>query len=39
MKLVGACLLFMTGMAVYLPTIYIRKTLRLLEQIAANGRK
>ena len=42
MKLVLACLLFMTGMAVYLPTIYIRKTnkiLRLLEQIATNGRK
>lgn len=36
------CLLFITGMMVYVPIVYIRKTdkiLRILQQIEANTRK
>lgn len=36
------CLLFLTGMAIYFPIIYIRKTnkiLKALDQIDANTRK
>ncbi len=42
MNVVVACLLVITGITLYFPVIYIRKTnrlLSLLEQIAANGRK
>ena len=42
LALPGACLVFLALMAAYIPTIYIRKTnkvIKLLEQIAANGRK
>ncbi len=40
--LVGACIVLIALLAVYVPTIYIRKTNRvtkLLEQIEANTRK
>jgi hypothetical protein len=40
--LVGACLILIALLAVYVPTIYIRKTdkvLKLLEKIEANTRK
>ena len=39
---IGACLIIMALLAIYVPTIYIRKTnamIHLLEQIAANTRK
>ena len=39
---VGACLVVIALLAIYVPTIYIRKTnklIQLLEQIAANTRK
>ena len=42
MKLLILCLLIVSGIAVYFPTIYIRKTnrvIKLLEQIAANTSK
>ena len=42
MQWVVACLLFITGMVVYFPVVYIRKTNRLikvLEQIETNTRK
>lgn len=42
MALVGACVILIALMAIYVPTVYIRKTnkiLRLLEQIEANTRK
>ena len=42
MDWVVACLLFITGMTVYFPVVYIRKTnklLKALEQIEANTRK
>ncbi len=42
MALVGACVILIALLAVYVPTIYIRKTnkvLKLLEQIEANTRK
>jgi len=42
MALVGACVILIALMAVYVPTVYIRKTnkvLKLLEQIEANTRK
>jgi hypothetical protein len=38
----GACLVVIALLAVYVPTIYIRKTnamIKLLDQIAANTRK
>jgi hypothetical protein len=38
----GACLVVIAALAIYVPTVYIRKTnamIRLLEQIAANTRK
>ncbi len=38
----GVCLVVIALLAIYVPTIYIRKTnamLKLLEQIAANTRK
>jgi hypothetical protein len=38
----GTCLTVITLLAIYVPTIYIRKTnvmIKLLEQIAANTRK
>jgi len=38
----GACLLVIALMALYVPTVYIRKTnamIKLLEEIAANTRK
>jgi hypothetical protein len=41
-SLVGACAILIALAAIYVPTIYIRKTnklLRLLEQIEANTRK
>jgi hypothetical protein len=41
-SLVGACAMVVALAAIYVPTIYIRKTnkiLKLLEQIAANTRK
>ena len=40
--LVGVCLIVIALVAIYVPTIYIRKTnvmIKLLEQIAANTRK
>jgi hypothetical protein len=40
--LVGACVVLLALMAIYVPTLYIRKTnkiLKLLEQIEANTRK
>ncbi len=42
MEYVVGCLLFITGMTIYFPVIYIRKTnklLKTLEQIEANTRK
>ena len=42
MQYVVGCLLFITGMVVYFPIVYIRKTnklQKLLEQIEANTRK
>jgi hypothetical protein len=39
---VGACLVVIALLAIYVPTVYIRKTnvmIHLLEQIAANTRK
>ena len=39
---VGVCVIFMAMLAIYVPTIYIRKTnkvLKLLEKIEANTRK
>ena len=42
MALVGACVILIALMAVYVPTVYIRKTnkvLKLLEQIESNTRK
>jgi hypothetical protein len=42
MSMVGACVVLVALLVVYVPTIYIRKTnklLRLLEQIEANTRK
>ncbi|MGA3319104.1 MAG: hypothetical protein ABSC64_22025 [Candidatus Korobacteraceae bacterium] len=38
---VGACVVVIAALAVYVPTVYIRKTntmIKLLEQIAANTR-
>ena len=38
----GSCLIVIAVLAIYVPTIYIRKTnkvITLLEQIAANTRK
>jgi hypothetical protein len=38
----AACLVVIALLAIYVPTVYIRKTnvmIHLLEQIAANGRK
>lgn len=38
----GACLVVLALLAIYVPTVYIRKTnvmIHLLEQIAANGHK
>lgn len=40
--LVGACVFLVALLAVYVPTIYIRKTnkiMKILEQIEANTRK
>jgi len=40
--LVGACVILIALLAIYVPTIYIRKTdkvIRLLEKIEANTRK
>jgi len=40
--LVGVCLVVIAVLAIYVPTVYIRKTnvmIHLLEQIAANTRK
>ena len=40
--LVGGCVIMIALLAIYVPTIYIRKTdkvLRLLEKIEANTRK
>jgi len=42
LAVVGTCVVVIALLAIYVPTIYIRKTnnvLRLLEQIAANTRK
>ena len=39
---IGACLVIIALLAIYVPTVYIRKTnvmIQLLEQIAANTRK
>jgi len=39
---IGACVIVIALLAIYVPTIYIRKTnklIDLLEQIAANTRK
>ncbi len=39
MELLAFCLFFITGLALYFPVVYIRKTnrlLRVLEQIEAN---
>jgi len=39
---VGTCLVVIALLAIYVPTVYIRKTnvmIKLLEQIAANTRK
>ena len=38
----GVCLIVLALMAIYVPTVYIRKTnamIRILEQISANTRK
>jgi len=38
----GACVIVVAVLAIYVPTVYIRKTnvlIHLLEQIAANTRK
>ena len=40
--IVGVCLVVIALIALYVPTVYIRKTnamIKLLEQIAANTRK
>ncbi len=40
--LVGTCLIVMALLAIYVPTVYIRKTnvmIHLLEEIAAGARK
>ncbi len=40
--LLGACVIWITLLGIYVPTVYIRKTnkvLKLLEEIAANTRK
>ncbi len=42
MALVGACVILIALIAIYVPTVYIRKTnkvLKLLQQIEANTRK
>jgi len=42
MQYVVGCLLFITGIVAYVPTVYVRKTnriIKLLEQIEANTRK
>jgi len=42
LALVGGCVILLALLAVYVPTIYIRKTdkvLKLLEKIEANTRK
>jgi len=42
MAVMVACVLFITGIAVYFPVVYIRKTnkvLKALQQIEANTRK
>ena len=42
MNWIVACLIVVTGICIYFPTIYIRKTnriLKVLEQIEANTRK
>ncbi len=42
MALVGACVVLIALMVIYVPTVYIRKTnkvLKLLQQIEANTRK
>jgi hypothetical protein len=42
MALVGACVIVIALVAIYVPTVYIRKTnkvLKVLEQIEANTRK
>ncbi len=42
LALVGACVVFLALLAAYVPTVYIRKTnkvLKVLEQIEANTRK
>jgi len=39
---IGSCLVVTALLAIYVPTVYIRKTnvmIHLLEQIAANGHK
>lgn len=41
-SLIGACVILIALMVAYVPTVYIRKTnkiLKLLEQIEANTRK
>jgi hypothetical protein len=40
--MIGGCIIIVALMAIYVPTIYIRKTdklIRLLEKIEANTRK
>ncbi|MGA2688709.1 MAG: hypothetical protein ABSE85_11635 [Candidatus Korobacteraceae bacterium] len=40
--MIGVCLVVIAVLAIYVPTVYIRKTnvmIHLLEQIAANTRK
>jgi hypothetical protein len=42
LALVAACVIFLALLAAYVPTIYIRKTnrvIKLLEQVEANTRK
>ena len=42
MRYIAWCVLVVTGIAIYFPTIYIRKTnkvIKLLQQIAANTGK
>ncbi len=42
LAMLGGCIVLVTLLAVYVPTIYIRKTnkvLKVLEQIEANTRK
>ena len=42
LAMIGACVVLVALLAAYVPTIYIRKTnkvLKLLEQIEANTRK